>query len=622
MPDAVRLSVSEVRREVYRAGGMAAGDGQPSTPLLGTLFHEVFRRVMQAGSSEHWSNVLDASNLSDHERLRMHVWDSIVGPRLRQNQAALQGSAQQVLTFWAATGFLCQHICQLLVNSAERKLLRYDPRKQEWSGMERFSLEEERCWRIEHPNWTAPVEVRGVVDAIWRNPESRRWCVFELKLGAGSTDADLAQLCLYHAMICGPAADAGELALYRFAPERVSATFTGSQLAEVRPKLIELIGSMAGVKSRAGGAQPTLEHRELGERMVQVLEQFGPVVTLDSDPVVGPAFLRFHIMPAPGVKVSKILPLGADLGVQLRLSKPALIRREGGMLLIDLERRDRETLTFSEFRSQLPTSETGNTRMLAGIDLNRKPRFIDLSADCPHVLVAGTTQSGKSQWLLTALASLIATNTPRTLRLMLIDPKQVTFREIERSPFLLPGERTRVTPEEAIEGLRKLWRVMEERYGLLSRFRCMDLSGLAKVMGQETPPRIVCFCDEYGNLVAGKKDRERIELAITQLGAKARAAGIHLVVATQDPRAQILSPTLKANLGGRVCLKTTSSTQSRMMLEEDGAEALLGHGDLLFKVTGEPIRLQAPLLDHAERLELFAPSVTNGPISESSAAPA
>jgi DNA segregation ATPase FtsK/SpoIIIE-like protein len=147
---------------------------------------------------------------------------------------------------------------------------------------------------------------------------------------------------------------------------------------------------------------------------------------------------------------------------------------------------------------------------------------------------------------------------------------------------------------------------MEQRYVQLSRAACTDLEGLRRVMGTDAPPRIVCFCDEYGNLVAAKKNREMIEMAINQLGAKARAAGIHLVIATQDPRAQILSPALKANLGGRVCLRTTSSTQSRMVIDENGAEALLGHGDLLYKTTGDPVRLQAPLLEAQERIELFA----------------
>ena len=243
--------------------------------------------------------------------------------------------------------------------------------------------------------------------------------------------------------------------------------------------------------------------------------------------------------------------------------------------------------------------------MLVGVDLNRRAQFADLGSDCPHVLVAGTTQSGKSEWMRTAVASLLATNTPETLRLMLIDPKRVTFQELGQSPFLLGGEAILYTPAEAIEGLRRLSDVMEERYIQLSKAGCTDLQGLRRVMGNRTPHRIVCFCDEYGNLVAEKKHRDAIESQINQLGAKARAAGIHLVVATQDPRARILSPALKSNLGGRVCLKTTSATQSLMMLEESGAEALLGYGDLMFKTAGDPVRLQAALLEDDERIELF-----------------
>ena len=609
MASSVLVTVSDVRREIYRAAGRTASDSGASTPWLGTLFHEVFRRVMQPDSADCWSNVLDTDTLSEHEKLREHVWIRVVGPKLRQNQAALQRSAREVLTFWEAVGHLCQYISQLLTNSVDQRALRYDRRKLEWLGMEQFSLEEQLTWRIEHDAWTAPVEVRGVVDALWRNPASKRWCVVELKLGPGSPDADRAQLCLYHAMVTNREVSTGDLSLFRFTPRFNYETFAAEELRDVREKLLDLIGSIAGVKPGAKVSVPQNAHRKLGEKLVQVLAQFGPMVTLESDPVVGPSFLRFHVMPAPGVKVNKILPLGGDLAVQLRLSKPALIRLEGGMLVIDLERPDRQPLFFREFRTQLPPlSDAGNSQILVGVDLNRKPRFLDLSSDCPHVLVAGTTQSGKSEWLRTAVASLIATNTPETLRLMLIDPKRVTFQELTGSVFLLEGEPIRCTPLEAIQGLERLTQMMEERYVQLSEAGCTDLRGLRRIKDRDAPPRIVCFCDEYGNLVAQKKEREKIETAINQLGAKARAAGIHLVIATQDPRAKILSPALKANLAGRVCLKTTSATQSQMMLEENGAEALLGHGDLLFKTTGEPVRLQAPLLEDDERIELFGSS--------------
>jgi S-DNA-T family DNA segregation ATPase FtsK/SpoIIIE len=306
------------------------------------------------------------------------------------------------------------------------------------------------------------------------------------------------------------------------------------------------------------------------------------------------------------VKVDKILPLGRDLGVQLRLSKPALVRLEGGTLVIDLQRPDREKLSFGEFRALLPREENGNAKILVGVDLGRQPRFADLATECPHMLVAGTAGSGKSEWLLTALASLVATNTPRTLQLMLIDPKRVTFLSQFHNRAFVLEDGLLATPEEAIGGLRRLTDLMEERYMLMSKHGSIDLAALQAKLGEDAPPRVVCFCDEYGNLVAKKKDRETIELSINQLGAKARAAGIHLVVATQDPRAQILSPTLKTNMSGRVCLKTVSAIQSRMMLEENGAESLLGNGDLLFKITGEALRLQSPMVGDADRVELFA----------------
>ncbi len=211
---------------------------------------------------------------------------------------------------------------------------------------------------------------------------------------------------------------------------------------------------------------------------MKVLEQYGPVVTLESDPGVGPSFLRFHIMPRPGVRLKSILPLGGEIGMQLRLSKPALITLEDGMLVVDLERPDREKLMFGRFRDQLPRSENGNSDMLVGMDLDRKLRYADLASNCPHVLAAGTTNSGKSEWLRTALASLIATNTPETLRIVVIDPKRVTFGQIRQSRFLLYPNALLFTAEEAIAGFELLMQTMEERYVLFEKHQCNSLDAL------------------------------------------------------------------------------------------------------------------------------------------------
>ena len=249
MPEPVRLSVSEVRREIYSASGFAAGDGQPSTGLLGTIFHQMFRAIMDSRSEElGWPAVLDPENLNDHERLREHAYNNILGPKLRENQAALQTSASEVLTLWEATGHLCRYICQLLINSHEQNILRYRPGSNNWAGADQFSVEEELTWLIEDISWSAPVLLTGVVDGVWRNPASKRWCAMEMKLGAGSTGADLAQLCLYHEMLRSKSSGSpGAVSLLHFQPELKHDAFSEEQIATVKPQLLALIGRLAGV---------------------------------------------------------------------------------------------------------------------------------------------------------------------------------------------------------------------------------------------------------------------------------------------------------------------------------------------------------------------------------------
>jgi hypothetical protein len=570
VPEPVRIGVSDLRRAIYSASGFAKGDGAASTDVLGGIFHRVFEFVIGAGSA----------NAGDPELLRRMAYEQVIGQSLHEHQAGLQGRTAETLAMWAATGHLCAHVAGLLAEGY-------------------VSAEEELTWLVEDRSWRAPVLVSGVADGIWRDRGSKRWRALELKLGAGSSGADIAQLCLYHAMVRSHAGGApGEAELLHFQPELKREKFTEEQLEPIRGKLVALIGKLAGVT-------PEIAYRDLGARLVRVLEEFGPMVTLESDPAVGPSFLRFHIKPAPGVKVNKILPLGADIAAQLRLAWPAMISFEEGALVVDIQRPDRELLLFSQVRHDLPCNPTGNSEMLVGMDLKRQLRFASLASSCPHILVAGTTGSGKSEWLRTALASLIATNTPETLRVVLIDPKRVAFGAARKSPFLLYPNALLFTAEESISGFDLLTQAMEMRYALFEKHQCVDLDALRRKLPNLALPRIVLFCDEYGNLVATRKHRERIEGAITQLAAKARAAGIHLILATQDPRATIFSPAVKANLDARVCLRTASATQSRMMLEQTGAESLLGRGDLLFRRAGEIVRLQAPLLEDADAAELF-----------------
>ena len=401
MPEAVRLSVSEVRREIYSASGFSAGDGQASTALLGTIFHRAFRSLMDAHSELGWPTLLDPETLGDSARLRDHTYDNIVGPSLRENQAALQSNATRVLAMWEAISHLCQYICTLLTNSHKERVLQFNSESLTWYGAEKFSVEEALEWLIEEPGWSGPVLVTGVVDGVWRNPASNRWCAVEMKLGAGAQEADVAQLCLYHQMLCAKSyGKPGTVSLLHFQPKLKQDTFSEEQMQAGQANTACAHRKLAGVTGEGYDRPASPAHRELGVRLVKALEQFGPMVALESDPVVGPTFLRFHITPKPGVKLRRILPLGEDLALQLRLSQPAMIRFEDGTLVIDLQRPDREKLLFHNFRPQVAEGHaTGNSKILIGMDLNRRLCLADLSADCPHILAAGTTNSGKSEWL-------------------------------------------------------------------------------------------------------------------------------------------------------------------------------------------------------------------------------
>jgi DNA segregation ATPase FtsK/SpoIIIE-like protein len=256
-----------------------------------------------------------------------------------------------------------------------------------------------------------------------------------------------------------------------------------------------------------------------------------------------------------------------------------------------------------------PLRHGGSSNVPLGVDLDGKLQFVDLaSPNSPHLLVAGTSGSGKSEWLRMAIAGLILANTPETLRLILIDPKRTAFTELKKSAYLFGNGSLVYPPEDrAMDTLELLIEEMEERYRRFSRAAVSDLAEHFAKTG-EVLPRIVCVCDEYADLIAVRAAKKEVEGAINRLGAKARAAGIHLIIATQYPDRNTVGGALKTNLGGRVCLRTTSHIQSNMIINRSGAERLLGKGDLFFLTIGEPVRLQAPYLSPEERVRIFGES--------------
>ncbi|MBF2078587.1 MAG: PD-(D/E)XK nuclease family protein, partial [Synechococcales cyanobacterium T60_A2020_003] len=373
-------------------------------------------------------------------------------------------------------------------------------------------------------------------------------------------------------------------------------------------------GAESGVGTRVVDAHSTVEQKvevgenvppnadEIGESLVQTLESFGVGVTYQGA-AIGPAFIRVKLKPMPGVKVNSILKLSDDLRVQLGIVSPPMIAPQAGYVSIDLPRPDRQSAYFDRYIQPEDLPPTASTRIAIGVNLEGQLIEADLSdPNTCHFLVGGTTGSGKSEFLRSLLLSLLTRYSPRNLKVALVDPKRVTFPEFETIPWLY----TPVAKESdrAIELMDRLVAEMESRYQKFETNKCNDLKSYNQKNLQNTDrllPRIVCIFDEYADFMAEKETAQALELSIKRLGAMARAAGIHLIIATQRPEAKIVTPIIRSNLPGRVALRTASEADSAIILGGKQSEAayLLGKGDLLYQSGANLVRLQS----------LFAPTI-------------
>jgi DNA segregation ATPase FtsK/SpoIIIE, S-DNA-T family len=627
----VTITVSQIRDALYRAdsGTTAGEEGGATTALLGQWFHECLGFLV---SSDAPASPLDALSevVADPEvwkaTLAERAYAVFVGPRLTGRQALLHEAAPQVLQFWQAVQSACHWLAELswAVKSG-RPSRRASPPAPWQSLADVISSEEPLACEIREPGWSESVLLVGVADAVVRLAQTGAWCAIEFKSGRTSPEADLGQACLYHLLLSnaeqtfdGKPAETGTLALVSFRPQRHEQLFEAAELEAAKTRLMALIGKLAGVDTGApafpaGSVQPArpeqreaeAPHLELGQNLVRTLAEYGVDVDLGHPISAGAAFLRFPITMGRGTKVRAIERLAPELQVRLALKAEPFIDREDGRLVIDVQRPDRQTVYFDEVRAQLPAPnvERGSSRVPVGVDLSGELICADLATtEHAHLLVAGTTGSGKTEWLRLAIAGLILTNTPDTLRLLVIDPKRNAFHALRSSPFLW---RRLVFPDEqsAPDVLEELTAEMDARYRKLDGADSIDQ--LAARSNQHLP-RIVCVCDEYRDLISrSRAERKLIEAHICRLGAKARAAGIHLILATQQPSRDTIKGPLDSNIPARVGLKMGKSLESNMLLSEAGAEKLLGHGDLLFKDIGRPRRLQAPLLTEANRTAIF-----------------
>jgi DNA segregation ATPase FtsK/SpoIIIE, S-DNA-T family len=427
------------------------------------------------------------------------------------------------------------------------------------------------------------------------------------------------------------------LALLRFTPKLEETLVVADELAEAERRLLGLIGALADAKpgsaqalwagevtpaatppgappsvraSAAAEPPPPLEsHVTLRRRLMHAFREYGVAVELGQTPLVGPRFLRFDVRLGSATRIDAVRRALGEVQIRAELQREPLLIRQLGRLSLDVERPDPVTVPFSAILDQLPArGPRGSSRVPVGVNASGALHSADLaSSGRSHILVAGTTGSGKSEWLRMMLAGLLASNTPDTLRIVTLDPKLVAFAELEKSPFLMTADAWWIpgSGRDASEVFEALVTEMDTRYATIRSAGVDHLGEFIEKTGRALP-RIVCVCDEYFALIsASASEKRRIEAAIFLLGAKGRAAGVHLVLATQQPSRRVIQGALDTNLPCRVGLLTAKAEESRMLLGVTGAEQLTGAGDLLYKDFGEPVRLQAPYLGPRERGRWF-----------------
>lgn len=333
--------------------------------------------------------------------------------------------------------------------------------------------------------------------------------------------------------------------------------------------------------STVGGQQ---SERDTANVLLQALSQFGVEARIIGM-VVGPRVTRYELQLAPGTKVSRVSNLKDDLAYALASTEIRILAPIPGKSAVGVEVPNQrpDFVTLGDIYREFPKT-AGPLMVWLGKDISGKPVYTDLTR-LPHLLIAGTTGSGKSGCVNCLVSSILLRSTPEQIRFIMIDPKKVELSHYDRIPHLLVPVVTNM--KDAAGVLHNVCKEMEDRYELMELEHSRNLAEMNKARarrGERSLPYIVVVIDELADLMMVSP--QEVEEYVIRLAQKSRAVGIHLVVATQRPSADVITGMIKANIPSRIAFAVSSQIDSRVILDVNGAETLLGMGDMLFKPLG------------------------------------
>ena len=439
-------------------------------------------------------------------------------------------------------------------------------------------------------------------------------------------------------MTCQPTPAAPKVALTIVKPEepRKAARVALPQSEDKNYQFPPLSLLREQVRPSAGDSEE--EHRQNAINLLRILSEFGVEVTL-GEIHVGPVITRYEVVPAPGVRVEKISGLDKNIALGMRAQSVRILAPIPGKAAVGVEVPNQRPTPVG-MRELLESEDWGGTKaeipIALGKDVSGAPLVSDL-AKMPHLLIAGATGSGKSVCINSIVASILYSKSPKDLRMIMVDPKVVELKIFNSLPHMLIPVVTE--PKKVPAALKWLLKEMEQRYQIFAKVNVRNIVGFnqRKRGGEEPPPPpeaqgtlegvdplagveipdrlpyIVAIIDELADLMAVAP--ADIETNIARLAQLARAAGIHLIIATQRPSVNVITGVIKANLPSRIAFQVASQVDSRTILDTKGADTLIGRGDMLFSPPGSSrlVRAQGAFVSDEEVQAMVEHLKRNGP---------